>query len=133
MQLIGSVEISKNTKKGKMILALPFWGNSDFFVAPGEKSGENYPSFLIWNKKIKIGALWKSEYTKEGETKKYLSGNVFCPFLESKKMKLVIFEDKIQKEDLYCGSVFWSFEDKKPMDSTPEEPETMTSEHDEIF
>lgn len=133
MQLIGSIEIAKNTRKGKMILALPFWGNSDFFIAPSDKTGDNYPTFLIWNKKIKIGALWKSEYTKEGETKKYFSGNIFCPFLESKKMKIVVFEDREQKEDLYSGSVFWSFEDKKEVDNTQKEQETIFDANEEIF
>lgn len=131
MQLIGSLELDKS-KKGKMILALPFWGNSDFFVASSDKTEERYPSFFVWNKKIKIGALWKSEYQKEGETKKYLSGNIFCPFFESKKMKIVIFEDKNKDENvLWKGSVFWSFEDKKNLDI--KDKENYILEKDEII
>lgn len=132
MQLIGYLELDKN-KKGKMVLALPFWGNSDFFVVVSDKIEEKYPSFFVWNKKIKIGALWKSEYVKEGETKKYLSGNVFCPFLESKKMKLVVFEDKNRDGDLlWKGSVFWSFEERKPSEIIDDEVYEQGTE-DRIF
>lgn len=132
MQLIGYLEIDKS-KKGKMVLALPFWGNSDFFVASADKQGDNYPTFLIWNKKIKIGALWKSEYLKEGEQKKYLSGNIFCPFLESKKMKIVIFEDKNKDDSLsWKGSVFWSFEERKSSEIIDDEVYEKGTE-DQIF
>lgn len=131
MQLIGYLEIDKN-KKGKMVLALPFWGNSDFFIASADRQGENYPTFLIWNRKIKIGALWKSEYQKDGETKRYLSGNIFCPFLESKKMKIVVFEDINKDENiLWKGSVFWSFKDKKNLDIKDEENYIL--ERDEVI
>lgn len=138
MQLIGTLEISKKTKNGKILIAIPFWNKVDFFVSHNlEKKSDSSPDFFIWNSKIKIGALWKKSYTKEGQDKRYFSGNLFAPLLgKDNKLKIVIFENEKENSstsDVMLGNVFWSLDDKKqenPIDSEPLESETL---EDEIF
>lgn len=138
MQLIGSLEISKKTKNGKIIIAIPFWNKVDFFVSHNsEKKSDSSPDFFIWNSKIKIGALWKKIYSKEGLDKKYFSGNIFAPMLgKDNKLKIVIFENEKENSptlDAMIGSVFWSFDDKKQENSIDSgEMESQTLE-DDIF
>lgn len=135
MQLIGSLEISKKTKNGKILLAIPFWNKADFFVSFNqEKKSDSSPDFFIWNSKIKIGAIWKKTYQKDGLDKKYFSGNIFAPLLgKDNKLKIVIFEN--EKEiipDVILGNVFWSFDDKKqenPIDSESIEDQTLEDDH----
>ena len=136
MQLIGSLEISKKTRNGKILIAIPFWNKADFFVSHNsEKKSDSSPDFFIWNQKIKIGAIWRKTYTKEGIDKKYFSGNLFAPLLgKENKLKIVIFEnEKENSTDTIFGNVFWSLDDKKqenPIDSEPMESESL---EDEIF
>lgn len=114
-----------------MRLAIPFFNAQDFFVSPADKTGENYPSYIVWNKKIKIGALWANTYEKDGVTKNYFSGSLFCGFLPDKKLKIVIFEDKNNnKSDIWAGSVFWSFEEKR-IDIKSEEVDNLDYGSDE--
>ncbi len=59
MQLIGFCEIEKSTKKGKIILAIPFLSKADLFITENnKKEKENSPDFIIFNSKIKVGAIW---------------------------------------------------------------------------
>lgn len=135
MQLIGSLEISKKTKNGKILLSIPFWNKADFFVSFNqEKKSDSSPDFFIWNSKIKIGAIWKKTYQKDGLDKKYFSGNIFAPLLgKDNKLKIVIFEnEKEVVPDAILGNVFWSFDDKKqenPIDSEPMEDQTLEDDH----
>ena len=134
MQLIGTLEINKKTKNGKILIAIPFWNKTDFFVSHNsEKKSDSSPDFFIWNQKIKIGAIWKKIYTKDGEDKKYFSGNIFAPLLgKENKLKIVIFENEKEISiDSIFGNVFWSMDDKKqenPIDSEPIENESLESE-----
>jgi uncharacterized protein (DUF736 family) len=138
MQLIGNLEISKKTKNGKLLIAIPFWNKVDFFVSNNsEKKSDSSPDFFIWNQKIKIGALWKKVYTKEGIDKKYFSGNIFAPMLgKDNKIKIVIFENEKENSslsDITTGNVFWSMDEKKgenPIDSEPIQEQSL---EDEIF
>jgi len=135
MQLIGTVEINKKSKNGKMLLAVPFWNTVDFFVSSNlEKKGESSPDFLIWNKKIKIGGLWKQTSEKNGTTKNYFSGSIFAPILgENNKLRIVIFEDeKNQNLEIYLGNVFFSFSDKSK-NTIDRELEPIENSEDEIF
>lgn len=136
MQLIGTLEISRKTKNGKILIAIPFWNKADFFVSHNsEKKSDSSPDFFIWNAKIKIGALWKKTYNKEGQDKKYFSGNLFAPLLgKDNKLKIVVFEnEKENSTDTIFGNVFWSLDEKKsenPIDSEVTESESL---EDEIF
>ena len=136
MQLIGTLEISKKTKNGKLLIAIPFWNKVDFFVSHNsEKKSDSSPDFFIWNSKIKIGALWKKSYTKEGQDKRYFSGNLFAPLLgKDNKLKIVIFENEKENSsltDVMVGNVFWSFDEKKsenPIDSEGIESQSLENE-----
>lgn len=135
MQLIGFCEIDKSTKKGKIIIAIPLLPKADLFIIPNIKADkENSPDYVIFGNKIKYGALWKNKFEKDGEQKNYFSGNIFSLTLPNNILKIVIFEDKNQKEGIWIGSVFWS-QDKKEVDPTPEieENQSYDSSSDEIF
>lgn len=138
MQLIGTLEISKKTKNGKIVVAIPFWNKADFFVSYNiEKKSDSSPDFFIWNAKIKIGALWKKTYTKDGQDKKYFSGNLFAPMLgKDNKLRIVVFENEKENSsltDVMVGNVFWSLDDKKQENSIDSEPTESESLEDEIF
>ena len=119
MILIGNIEINKKEKNGKMLIAIPFWNKTEFYVSiNNKKEKDSQPDFLIWSNRISFGGLWKKSYEKEGEEKKYLSGSLFAPGkgLDGNKLKLVIFETKTDDESVFKGSVFYS-EDKKEIDT----------------
>jgi uncharacterized protein (DUF736 family) len=135
MQLIGTLEINKSTRNGKILIVIPFWNKVDFFVSSnGEKKSDSSPDFFIWNQKIKIGALWKKKYEKDGIEKNYFSGNIFAPILgEGNKLKIVIFENEKENStssSVNIGNVFWSFDEKteKPIDSQPTEELSLENE-----
>jgi len=135
MQLIGFCEIEKSTKKGKIILAIPFLPKADLFITENtKKEKENSPDYVIFNSKIKVGAVWKNKFEKEGEQKNYFSGNIFTLILPENILKIVIFEDKNQKAGIWSGSVFWS-QDKKEVDQPQEteEDHSYDSTTEEIF
>jgi len=63
MILIGSIEIKTTDRTGKILFAIPFRGNFDYFVTENkEKKKNTSPDFLIWNKSMRIGFLWKGKY-----------------------------------------------------------------------
>jgi uncharacterized protein (DUF736 family) len=134
MQLIGFCEIDKTSKKGKLILVIPFLPKADLFIVENtKKEKENSPDFILFNSKIKVGAVWKNKFEKDGETKNYFSGNIFTMILPENILRIVIFEDKNQKAGIWSGSVFWS-QDKKEVDPTPEIEENQSYDSsDEIF
>jgi uncharacterized protein (DUF736 family) len=135
MQLIGFCEIDKTSKKGKIILAIPFLPKADLFITENtKKEKENSPDYVIFNSKIKVGAIWKNKFEKEGEQKNYFSGNIFTMILPENILKIVIFEDKNQKAGIWGGSVFWS-QDKKEVDQLKEieENHSYDSTTEEIF
>jgi uncharacterized protein (DUF736 family) len=134
MQLIGFCEIDKTSKKGKIILAIPFLPKADLFIVENtKKEKENSPDFILFNSKIKVGAVWKNKFEKDGETKNYFSGNIFTLILPENILRIVIFEDKNQKAGIWSGSVFWS-QDKKEVDPTPEIEENQSYDSsEEIF
>ena len=135
MQLIGTLEINKSTKNGKILIVIPFWNKADFFVSSNtEKKSDSSPDFFIWNQKIKIGALWKKKYEKDGIEKSYFSGNIFAPILGTgNKLKIVIFENEKENSaisSVNIGNVFWSLDEKteKPIDSQPIEELSLENE-----
>lgn len=135
-QLIGTLEISKKTRNGKLLIAIPFWNKVDFFVSSNqEKKSENSPDFLIWSNKIKFGGLWKRKYNKDGQDKNYMSGSIFCPFFgfDKNQLRIVVFEnqEKSKDEDIFTASVFWSNDEKKEVDSIP--VQDMIMDNEEIF
>jgi hypothetical protein len=134
MQLIGFCEINKSTKTGKIIIAIPFLPKADLYIMENtKKEKENSPDYVIFNSKIKVGAIWKNKFEKEGEQKNYFSGNIFTMILPENILKIVIFEDKNQKQGIWSGSVFWS-QDKKEVDPSPEIDEDQSYDPtDEIF
>jgi uncharacterized protein (DUF736 family) len=136
MQLIGFCEIEKVTKKGKIILAIPFLPKADLFIIENtKKEKDNSPDFIIFNSKIKVGAIWRNKFEKEGEQKNYFSGNIFTLILPENILRIVIFEDKNQKKGTWSGSVFWSI-DKKEVDPIPEARENQSydsTEEEDIF
>lgn len=123
MILIGSIEIKTTDKTGKVLFAIPFRGNFDYFVTENkDKKKDTSPDFLIWNKSMRIGFLWKSKYSKNGEEKNYLSGNILAPGfgLLDNRMKLVIFESQSKNQNIWSGFVYWNTEigkSEKPIDS----------------
>lgn len=133
MQLIGFCEIKKEDKKGNIVLAMPFFPKTDLFLMENnKKEKENSPDFILFFSKIKVGALWKNKFEKDGETKNYLSGNFFTPILPENKISIVIFEDKNQKAGIWCGSVFWS-QDKKEIETDIQTEESQSHYDSEIF
>lgn len=125
MILVGSIEIKTTDRTGKILFAIPFRGNFDYFVTENkEKKKDTSPDFLIWNKSMRIGFLWKSKYSKDGEEKNYLSGNIFAPGfgLLDHRMKLVIFETQSKNQNVWSGYVYWNTETgkEKPIDSDPD-------------
>jgi uncharacterized protein (DUF736 family) len=135
MQLIGFCEIERETKKGKIIIAIPLLPKVDLFIMENnKKEKENSPDYMIFNNKIKYGALWKNKFDKDGESKNYFSGNIFTLTLPDNILKIVIFEDKNQKSGIWTGSVFWST-DKKGIDQVKEivENNSDDSSTEEIF
>jgi uncharacterized protein (DUF736 family) len=134
MQLIGFCEIEKSTKKGKIILAIPLLPKADLFIIENiKKEKENSPDFILFNNKIKVGAMWKNKFEKDGSPKNYFSGYIFTLILPENILRIVIFEDKNQKAGTWSGSVFWS-NDKKDVDPIPETIEDQSYDStDEIF
>lgn len=128
MILVGTIEIKLSDKTGKVIFAIPFRGNFDYFITENrEKKKDTSPDFLIWNKSMRIGFLWKSKYLKDEEEKNYLSGNILAPGLGilDNRMKLVIFESQSKNQNIWSGFVYWNTENGKPekpidSDSDPE-------------
>jgi uncharacterized protein (DUF736 family) len=126
MILVGTLEIKYSDKSGKILFAIPFRGNFDYFLSENkEKKKDTSPDFIIWNKSMRIGFIWKSKYSKDGEEKNYLSGNIFAPGLgiADNKMKLVIFESQNKNPGIWAGFVYWNDESKeseKPIDQNLE-------------
>lgn len=135
MQLIGTLEINKTSKNGKILIAIPFLNKVDFFISHNkEKKSDNSPDFLVWSNKIKFGGIWKRSYNKDGIDKNYFSGSIFAPSFgfEKDQLRIVIFENEKEKNtDLYIGSVFWSGDLKKEIDPNIEEVTIM--ENDDLI
>ena len=113
MQLIGFCEIKKEDKKGNIVLAMPFFPKTDLFLMENnKKEKENSPDFILFFSKIKVGALWKNKFEKDGETRNYLSGNFFTAILPENKISIVIFEDKIKKRE-FGAVLFFGLRTKK--------------------
>lgn len=130
MQLIGFCEIEKSTRKGKVVIAIPLLPKNEFFVIGNIKSDKiNSPDFHLFSNKIRYGALWKNQFEKDGETKNYFSGSIFTLTLPNNILKIVIFEDKKQKEGFWSGSVFWS-QDKKEVEEGSDIEENIVHDPD---
>lgn len=130
MQLIGFCEIEKSTRKGKLIIGIPLFPKNEFFIVENnKKEKENSPDFLIFLSKIKVGAVWKNSFEKDGERKNYFSGSIFTLALPEKSLKIVIFEEKNQKEKNWSGSVFWS-QDKKDVEEGSDIEENIVHDPD---
>jgi uncharacterized protein (DUF736 family) len=95
---------------------------------------ENSPDFIIFISNVRVGALWKNKFEKDGESKNYLSGNIFTFMMPENNLKIVIFEEKLQKEGIWSGSIFWS-DEKKEIDQSLEIQENHIddSSTEEIF
>ena len=135
MQLIGTCQINKKDKKGNLLIAIPLFSKADLFVvANNKREKENSPDFIIFISNVRVGALWKNKFEKDGESKNYLSGNIFTFMMPENNLKIVIFEEKLQKEGTWSGSVFWS-DEKKEIDQTSEIQENHfdDSSTEEIF
>jgi len=135
MQLIGTCQINKKEKKGSILIAIPLFPKSDLFVVENKKrEKENSPDFIIFFSNVRVGAIWKNSFEKEGEIKNYLSGYIFTLFMPENNLKIVIFEDKLQKEGTWwSGSVFWS-DEKKEIDQSSEIEENYSDDStEEIF
>jgi len=135
MQLIGTCQINKKDKKGNLLIAIPLFPKADLFlVANNKKDKENSPDFLVFITNVRIGALWKNKFEKDGESKNYLAGSIFTLALPDNSLKIVIFEDKTQKEGIWSGSIFWS-DGKKELDQSIqiEENQSDDSNTEEIF
>jgi uncharacterized protein (DUF736 family) len=105
-----------------------------FVVANNKKDKENSPDFLVFITNVRVGALWKNKFEKDGESKNYLAGSIFTLSMPDNSLKIVIFEDKIQKEGIWSGSIFWS-DGKKEIDQSIqiEENQSDDSNTDDIF
>lgn len=111
MILIGMIEIKTTDKTGKILFSIPLRGNFDYFISENrDKKKETSPDFLIWNKSQRIGFLWKNKYSKNGDEKNYLSGNILALGfgLLDNRMKLVVFESEKQSQPgIWAGFVYW--------------------------
>jgi uncharacterized protein (DUF736 family) len=133
MILIGNLEINKNDKIGKMLIAVPFWNKSEFYISLNKKKEtEHQPDYLIWHSKIAIGALWKGKYTKEGIEKNYMSGSikVINPDINN-LLKIACFESVSANNSFWTANVFWSDEERKAVDEQLEYERNIQNENSE--
>ena len=136
MILVGTIEIKLSDRSGKILFSLPLRGNFDYFITENkERKKDTSPDFIIWNKSMRIGFLWKSKYSKDGEEKNYLSGNIFAPGLNipDNKMKLVCFESVNKNQGLWNAFVYWNLENKESEKQIDQNLEADINLEDGIF